>query len=135
MPTKRKLLPRPCPKCGSGYGTIQLVYFPSGKAEFLFRVGHYIPEYYEKVKKENDNPLNHDSEGEKKKKLKASQRVWCSFRSKHLEFDELFGGNLDLMLVYSEETEPVTKKMSSVLWDKVSNEGWKIKRAQILSPT
>jgi len=135
MSAKRKLLPRPCPKCGSSYGTIQLVYFPRGKDEFLFRVGHYVPEYYEEVKKENDSPFNYASEEEKKERLKLSERVWCSFRSDHLEFDNLFDGNLNLMLLYSEETKPVTKQMSNTLWIKVANEGWKVKRPKILSLT
>jgi len=30
MPAKRKPLPRKCPKCGSPYGTVQMVFF-SGK--------------------------------------------------------------------------------------------------------
>ena len=27
MPAKRKKLPQPCPKCGSLYGTVQMVFF------------------------------------------------------------------------------------------------------------
>jgi len=135
MPAKRKLLPRPCPMCSSSYGTIQTVYFPGGKDEFLFRIGHYVPEKYTEVKQENENPYNYASDEEKEKKLKLSERLWCSFRSEHLEFDNLFDGNLDLMLLYSEETKPVTKQMSNALWIKVVNEGWKVKHPKILSPT
>jgi len=135
MPAKRKLLPKPCPKCGSPYGTVQLVFFPSGKNEFLFRIGHYVPEHYSEVKQENENTFNYASEEEKKEKLKLSERLWCSFRSEHLEFDNLFDRNLDLMLLFSKETKPVTKQISGALWDKVFNEGWKVKRAQILSLT
>ena len=111
------------------------MYFPSGKNEFLFRIGHYAPEYYRQVKQENDDPFNYASDEEKKEKLKLSERLWCSFRSEHLEFDNLFDGNLDLMLLYSEETKPVTKQMSNALWIKVANDGWKVKWPEILSPT
>jgi len=114
---------------------MQIVYFPSSRDEFLFRIGHYVPENYRQVKEENNNPFNHASEYEKKRKLKTSERLWCSFRSEHLEFSELFGGDLDLMMMYSEEKQPVTKQMSADLWNKVADEGWKIKQSQKLSLT
>jgi len=154
MPAKRKLLPRPCPKCGSSFGTIQIVYLPAVRTKiikkideearkvikksvkisgssrgFVIRIGHYVPEHYEEVKKSNDNPFNYASEEDKKKRLRTSQRRWCSFRSDHLEDD------IGLRYRYDGITKPVTKQISAELWNEVIEEGWKVIPTKILSLT
>jgi len=154
MPAKRQLLPRRCPKCRASFGTIQIVYLPAMRTKiikkidykarkvtkktvkvsgssrgFVFRIGHYVPEKYMEVKQENDNPFNYDSEEEKKKKLRTSQRLWCSFRSYHLEDD------LDLKWSYDGVVKPVNMPISNSLWIKVANEGWKVVPTKILSLT
>ena len=45
MPAKRKALPRKCPKCSLGYGTVQMVFFAVIiKAVKTLRVGTRIKE-------------------------------------------------------------------------------------------
>jgi len=53
MPAKRKPLPRPCPKCGKNYGTIQIVIFSDYKQNVICRIGHYDADGYRKIKKIN----------------------------------------------------------------------------------
>ncbi|MGI0010383.1 MAG: hypothetical protein ACREAE_03180 [Nitrosopumilaceae archaeon] len=72
MPAKRKLLPRPCPKCGLEYGTIELVLTGSYHSPVICRIGHYSKSLYtysKIVKKHVDS-----------KKQWIKQRAWCSFR-------------------------------------------------------
>lgn len=111
MPAKRNELPRPCPKCGSYFGTVQIVFFhgmrkvkkqesryeawnnltrpthrhSGGHDNAVFRIGHYDSKLYKKTKVENNKSHNFESEEIKKKKLRTSQRRWCSFRSDILE--------------------------------------------------
>jgi len=82
MPAKRKPLPRPCPKCGKNYGTIQIVIFSDYKQNVICRIGHYDADGYRKIKKINKlkklDPENHDNNFQKDVRIK--QRKWCSFR-------------------------------------------------------
>ena len=132
MPAKRKLLPNRCPKCKSHFGTIQIVFFTGirkktgkwggGRHKAVFRVGHYDSERYEQVKKNNEHPLNHASDDEKKMRLRTSQRRWCSFRSDHLEFGEL---GERYMWRYDMVAKPVTMPITAELWNMVIEEGWR----------
>jgi len=89
----RSKLPRPCPKCKSEYGTIQISYFPRTKhkgstrsygnnlfSSWIIRIGHYDAESYKKAKKEYDDSITIDKT-KLKKNLSTSQRKWCSFLS------------------------------------------------------
>ena len=100
--------------------TKEIVKVSGSSKGFIIRIGHYSPEQYREVKKENDNPFNYASEKEKKEKLRTSQRVWHSFRSDHLEDD------LDLKWSYDGVMKPVNMPISNVLWNKVIHEGWKV---------
>ncbi len=89
----RRKLPRPCPKCKSEYGTIQIAYFPRSKrkgakrsygnpslSSWIIRIGHYDAESYKKAKKEYDDSIEIDKT-KLKKKISTAQRKWCSFLS------------------------------------------------------
>ncbi len=120
MPAHRRKLPHPCPKCRSEFGTVQIVLFHlrrkfkkkisrydawnrrskyknishkwnGGRENVVFRIGHYDSTSYAKTKKENDEPYNFQTDETKKKKLRTSQRRWCSFRSEILEQSKFFG--------------------------------------------
>jgi len=101
-------------------------------SDFIFRIGHYDPKQYKEAKKRNDDPLNREEEDVKKKRLRTAQRRWCSFRSDHLEFGNLFGGDLDREMNYElTHTEPVTKPINEELWNRVVEEGWKVEWPKI----
>jgi len=118
MPGQRRKLPHPCPKCKSPYGTVQIVFFShmrkvkhrisrydawnrrpkpkhrrngSNDDNGVFRIGHYDPISYAKTKKENNKPYDGQTEETKKKKLRTSQRRWCSFRSEILNERKFWG--------------------------------------------
>jgi len=65
VPAKRKLLPRPCPLCGSLYGSIQIVIF-SSSGNVTCRIGHYDSKKY----------LKPSTVREKRSRGKR----WCSFK-------------------------------------------------------
>ena len=46
MPTRKKLLPKPCPICKRENGTVQLMVFPNARSNFVCRIGHYVAEEY-----------------------------------------------------------------------------------------
>ena len=142
MPAKRRLLPRRCPKCREIFGTVQVVYL-TGKRKnekfrhifrnnFIFRIGHYDSEQYNEGKKRYDDPFNYEEEDVKKGRLRTSQRRWCSFRSDHLEFGNLFGDDLEREMRYElTHTDPVTKSINEKLWNRVMEEGWKVRWPEI----
>ncbi len=83
MPARRKPLPRPCPKCGKSYGTMQIIIFVNKyKENVVCRIGHYDAEGYKKINKINKikkvNLENIDYNFQKD--VRAKQRKWCSFR-------------------------------------------------------
>jgi len=137
MPAKRKALPRDCPKCGLGYGTVQMVIFAGRKKpnktnrgkirkkverypvsdKAVIRIGHYANFSYRKTKKDNENPFNYDSNEEKKQKLRTSQKHWCSFRS------EVLDDWLRLRLVGT-PIKSITRPISSEVWNEVARIGW-----------
>ena len=126
MPNKRNPLPRDCPKCGFRYGTVQMVFFSgkrkNGKAnggthQRVIRIGHYDSAGYFEAKKENASVFNDDSEEDKDRKLRSSQRRWCSFRSEVLD---------DFMwLSFNRPEKPITKPISAEVWNKVVEVGWR----------
>jgi len=126
MPNKRNPLPSPCPKCGSRYGTVQMVFFsgkrkngkPSGGSiHHVIRIGHYDSARYFEAKKENASGSNNDSEEDKDRNLRSSQRHWCSFRSNVLE--EFVG------LFFDKPEKPITKPVSAEVWNRVLKVGWR----------
>ena len=146
MPAKHKKLPQPCPKCGSLYGTVQVVFFnqmrkvknqisrydawnrrpkPTHRrngnhvgANAVFRIGHYDSELYKKTKKENNEFFNFQSEETKKQKLRTSQRRWCSFRSEILS-DIKFRA-------YDFISQTMNLPLYDDVWDEVYNDGWQM---------
>lgn len=96
---------------------------------FVFRIGHYSPEKYMEVKKQNENPFNYASKEEKEKKLRTSQRIWHSFRTYRREDD------LDLSYNYDGVIKPVNIPFSKSMWIRIANEGWKVRWPKILSLT
>jgi len=149
MPASRRLLPHRCPKCREIFGTVQVVYLTGKRKDpkkrgiwshdFIFRIGHYDPGQYKEGKKRYDYPYNYEEEDVKKRRLRTSQRRWCSFRSDHLEFGNLFGGDLEREMDYEmTHTEPATRSINEELWNRVREEGWKVrwpKTPKILSLT
>ena len=134
MPAKRNPLPSPCPKCGSRYGTVQMVFFVGRKKpkktnrgrirkkeeryrvsdNAVVRIGHYDSEGYFEAKKENASVSNDSSEEDKDRNLRSSQRRWCSFRS--AELNEYVGLN------FIDKT--VSKPISAWLRNRVERVGW-----------
>ncbi len=144
MPGKRNELPYPCPKCGSPYGTVQIVFFnkkrkvtkKSSRYEAwnkyprpthrwngsydnsVFRIGHYDSASYEKTKKENNKIDNFQTDETKKQKLRTSQRRWCSFRSEILLQEKFWD--------YDRVSKTTTLPFYDDLWEQVFDEGWKM---------
>jgi len=136
MPAKRKDLPRKCPKCGLGYGTVQMVIFAGRKKphkrsdggirkkeerysvsdKAVIRIGHYANFIYRKTKKENEKLSNYDSDEEKKTKLRTSQKHWCSFRSEVL--DDYVG--------FVRPNKTITELISPEVWNEVIRIGWRV---------
>jgi len=136
MPAKRKALPRRCPKCGLRYGTVQMVFFAGRKKpvktsrggtrtkeerysvrhKAVIRIGHYSNFSYNKTKKENLDPFNHDDDEVKRQKLRSSQRHWCSFRSYTL--DDCIG--------YVRPVKTITEPISPEVWNEVIRVGWDV---------
>jgi len=134
MPNKRNPLPRDCPKCGMKYGTVQMVFFAGRKkpkksvrgkirekderyrprSKAVIRIGHYDSGGYFEAKKENANVFNDDSEEDKDRKLRTSQRRWCSFRS--FVLDDYIG--------FSLIEKNITKPVSAEVWNRVLEVGW-----------
>jgi len=123
MSAKRKLLPSPCPKCGSKYGTVQMVSFvckrKNGKSSggtrgHVIRIGHYDSKGYDEAKKENGLVSNDNTEEENDRNLRSSQRRWCSFRS--AELDEYYG----LQIINKTATKPISLWLSN----RVARVGW-----------
>jgi len=88
-------------------------YIVSDKA--VIRIGHYDSVGYFEAKKENASVFNNDSEEDKDRKLRSSQRRWCSFRSDVL--DDYVG--LDVI------DQTVTKPISAKVWNRVVEVGWR----------
>jgi len=144
MPAKRKKLPQPCPKCGSLYGTVQMVFFNQRRKvkkkisrydawnrrpkpthrwngsydNAVFRIGHYDSELYKKTKKENNEFFNFQSEETKKQKLRTSQRRWCSFRS-YIFYDLKFGR-------LNNASQTMNLPFYDEIWAEVYHDGWKM---------
>jgi len=90
MPAHRRKLPHPCPICKSTNGTVQIVFFnhwrkvknqisrydawnkrpkpkhrgngSGGSDNGVFRIGHYDSNSYQKIKKENNETYNFQTE-------------------------------------------------------------------------
>jgi len=58
-------------------------------------------------------------EEDEKRRLRTSQRRWCSFRSDHLEDD------LNLMWSYGRIAKPITMPITAGLWNVIIEEGWR----------
>jgi len=136
MPAKRKDLPRKCPKCGLGYGTVQMVIFAGRKKPHkrsdgttrkkeeryfishntVIRIGHYANFSYNRTKKDNEDPFSYDSDIMKRQKLRTSQRHWCSFRSEVL--DDYVG--------YVRPNKTITEPISPEVWNEVIRIGWRV---------
>ncbi len=125
MPAKRNLLPSPCPKCRSPYGTVQMVFFsgkrkngkPSGgSADHVIRIGHYDSAGYFEAKKENANVINDDSDEDEDRNLRSSQRHWCSFRSAVLD---------DYKGLVPPPSKTITEAISPEVWNEVIRAGWR----------
>jgi len=134
MPAKRKPLPSPCPKCGSKYGTVQMVFFAGRKKpkktnrgrirkkeerysvsdNAVIRIGHYDSQGYSEAQKENISISNDNTEEENDRNLRSSQRRWCSFRS--AELNEYVG----LQMI----DKTVSKPISLWLRNRVARVGW-----------
>ena len=145
MPAKRKKLPHPCPKCGSSFGTVQIVFFhlrrkvePSRSRydawnkhpkpthrwngsydNGVFRIGHYDSTSYAKTKKENKKLDNLQTDEVKNKKLRTSQKRWCSFRSQILLFDDEFSD-------YHHLEKTITLPFYDYIQSKVLQRGWEM---------
>ncbi len=144
MPAKRNELPQPCPKCGSKYGTVQIVFFHGkrkvkqeksrydawnrypkpthrwngGHDNAVFRIGHYDSLSYAKTKSDNEKHNNFETDEIKKKKLRTSQRRWCSFRSSILR---------DSKFRNERFTDTVkTYPFFDDVWEEVYDNGWQI---------
>lgn len=148
MPAKRRKLPHPCPICKSTNGTVQIVFFShwrkvqnrisrydawnrrpkpkhrgngsGGSDNGVFRIGHYDSNSYQKIKKENNDPYNFQTEETKKQKLRTSQRKWCSFRSEILN-DRKFWG-----LAASYLGKPKNLPFYDDIRDEVYENGWQM---------
>ena len=128
MPAKRKSLPRPCPKCGKSYGTIQIVIFFDYNRNVICRIGHYDADGYRKIKKINKlkrlDPKNHDNNFQKDVRIK--QRKWCSFRIDR-KFAEFYILPLDDDFEYLENGKHVGRFRKSITYPKPSFLGAAIK--------
>jgi len=81
----RKLLPKPCPKCGVKYGTITFQVF-SNNGKLICRIKHYDKEGY---KKAIDKIKTKKIDPSKAKSIKTTwQQSWCNFRTEHEFFQE-----------------------------------------------
>jgi len=97
MPANPNLLPKPCPKCDSDFGTVVIIDTHRG---LKIRIGHYAKNARKKVVKEGLTPLEKNEDvkytdkihklvlgddalktnTEKlKTKIKNSERKWCTF--------------------------------------------------------
>ena len=111
MPPRRHKLPRPCPKCGQKYGTIQLVVFNnrhySSSNRVIVRIRHYDPEHYKKIKEWDIFPAVRYS----KPKLRASP--WHSFYTHHLLFFHQDGNKIPLEKYFEYNQDEIFDKSRS----------------------
>ena len=127
----RRRLPRPCPKCGKEYGTIQIVYFPKSRHKgkkrgyknndsWIVRIGHYDSLSYKKAKKAYEDSIELDKT-QLRKDLSTSQRKWCSFLSNvpNVLHDWEWQGDASFY-----------EKPDKKFLDYVSNNGWRIYQPQ-----
>ncbi len=113
MPAKKKLLPRPCPVCGSLYGTIQIViFFSSGNVRC--RIGHYDSKKY----KNPSTAREKRSRGKRWCKFKInSSFAWDNVPSLEQEQDDLRSGYFG-----KRKSIPYTNPM--FLIEAIRKEGW-----------
>jgi len=138
MAAKRKPLPRPCPKCGKHYGTMQITIFANDwKENVTCRIGHYDAEGYKKIKKINKinqiteirqvNEKNSDKIFQKA--LRKKQRKWCSFRMDKEFAESILPLTEDFEYLENRRyikpfRKSITYSSISLLKDMIKKKGW-----------
>jgi len=78
MPANPNLLPRPCPKCDSDFGTVVIIDTHKG---LRVRIGHYNKSARKKAVKKGLTVLEKNEGKKLETKIKNSERKWCTFTS------------------------------------------------------
>ena len=131
LPTRKKLLPKPCPICKRENGTVQLTVFPNARSNFVCRIGHYVAEEY-KLPKDKKKWSDIDTIDLAKRKDSVRGKIWHSFRiepkghtseikdlQEHIKQYE--------KIRYSSKRKPITFSPEQIFYELIKETGWCMK--------